>query len=280
VKFSFFEIANKLQEFWIKQGAIPIFPCNFYVGAGTFHPACFFSSLEEKKSAYTFVQKSTRKADGRFGESPNRFLNHHQLEVIFTPEPENINELFFASLEYIGIDRKHHFIQFNDNNWENISIGAIGVGWEILCNNTEICQFTYFQKMADIDLKFNTVELAYGLERIAFILWQKNVYEIPWYENASYGEICFESEKQFSKFFLEKNEPKEEDFFKYEKIIFSLLDENLFLPAYENLIQMIDVFNSLDAKKLISQVQRKEYIDLLRHLANSVAKNFLQNTIK
>ena len=275
--FNFYEIYQKLMDFWTQQGAIPIFSHNMYVGAGTFHPKCFFSCLSNQPSAYVYVQKSTRKADARYGESPNRLLNHHQLQVIFTPETQNMQTLLLQSLEHIGIDPKYNFIQFNDNNWENISIGATGVGWEVLCNNTEICQFTYFQKMADIEPKLHTVELAYGLERLAFVLWKKSIFDIPWFANQSYKNENFEEEKQFSEYFLKENQIQEGDFFKYQDIIDGLLSKNLYLPAYTKLLEMIDVFNSLDARNLISIVQRKTYIDKTRELSTKIANCYLSN---
>lgn len=273
---SFWEIFTKLQDFWIKKKANPIFPHNQYVGAGTFHPHCFFSSLSNKPSAFVFPQKSTRKADGRYGKSPNRFLNHHQLEVIFTPSPEDIKEMFLESLEYIGIDLNKNLIQINDNNWENISIGAIGVGWEVLCNNTEICQFTYFQKMADLQTSFNTVELAYGLERLAFVLNQQNVYDISWKNDVTYSNLRLQEEIQFCEYFMKHNTVESNDFFKMEPIIDHLININLYLPAYEKLLEMIDVFNSLDAMKKISQIQRKEYIDITRKLASKIASLYIK----
>jgi glycyl-tRNA synthetase alpha chain len=269
---SVYEISKKLTEFWIEHGATPIFPYNMYIGAGTFHPKCFFSSISQQKSAYVYTQKSTRKSDGRYGESPNRLLNHHQLQVIFTPGPQNIKQLFLDSLQHIGINLSENFIQFNDNNWENISIGAIGVGWEVLCNNTEICQFTYFQKMGDEPTHFNTVELAYGIERLAFVLFKKSIFETIWHGECTYGDIFLQDEQEFSKYFLEKNQPKETEFHSKHQEALQLIEEKLYRPAYEILLQMIDIFNSLDARKLISQIQRKELIAVTRSIANNICK--------
>ncbi|MFN9111140.1 MAG: glycine--tRNA ligase subunit alpha [Bacteroidota bacterium] len=273
---SFYEMYTKLQDFWVKKGATAVLPYNLCVGAATFHPKCFFSVLKSTKEAYVHIQKSTRKADGRYGKSPNRLLNHHQLQVIFNPAPKNIKELFLESLESLGIDLNENFIQFNDNNWENISIGAIGIGWDVLCNNTEICQYTYFQKMADIELSSNAVELAYGIERLMFVLNKKSVFDCDFSSSTSYYHEFFEIEKQFSEYYFNFNKDSKDDFFLLKSEIIELISSNLYLPAYDLLIKMIDIFNSLDAKKEISLIQRKEYINTTRMIANQIANNYLQ----
>jgi len=273
------EIIEKLNKFWIEKGCIPIYPWSKYVGAATFHPTCFFSSLDKNPSSYCYVQKSTRKADARFGESPNRLLSHHQFQVIFTPEIYDTKVLFLEFLEYIGLNSENNSIQFIDNNWENISLGAIGVGWECLCNNMEICQFTYFQKMADLEPSNNTVELAFGIERLACALNKKNINEIVWAGEKTYGNLRFQEEYEFSHYFSKFNNVNSEDFFSKEKDIYVLLDNNLCYPAYDLLLDMIDVFNSLDALKLVSQVQRKEYITLTRKIAKKIAEKYIESKV-
>lgn len=271
-----YEIYSKIRDFWRAQGAIEIPPYNACVGAGTFHPKCFFGSLSKQHSAYVYLQKSTRKADGRYGESPNRLLNHHQIQVIFTPEPEkDIKQLFLDCLNHIGLDNRKNSIIFNENDWENISLGAIGVGWEVLCNNTEICQFTYFQKMGDVNTYNNTVEMAFGLERLAFAIFNQSIFDIAWDGTITYKDLFFKEEYEKSKYFLELNEVNKNTE-ALEKQCLNLIEKNLLLPAYDLLIEIIDVFNSLDAKKSISQIQRKEYISKTRMLANMIAESYVR----
>lgn len=271
-----FKIIEKLYKFWEEKiESIPFFENNIIVGAGTFHPVCFFSSLKRQQNSFMGVQKCTRKADGRYGESPNRLASHHQFQVLIHNSDLDIVSLYKESLEYIGL--KDKFIYFNENNWENISIGAIGVGSEVLCDNTEISQFTYFQKMADITLENRTVEVAYGLERILCCLNLSSIYDCKWSKNISYKEMRKEEEKQFSNYYFNFNKGSEKEFNEFISESNMLIEYNLYLPAYENLLKAIDIFNSMDAKKEISQINRKEYISITRKTANKIALNYLNN---
>jgi glycyl-tRNA synthetase alpha chain len=278
---SVMDVAEGLINFWKSFGCDILFSYDFPVGAATFHPSCFFGVLQEKPLGIAYIQPSRRKSDGRYGESPNRFFTHHQFQVVLNPCPKNIRELYFQSLQSIGIDLSKHDFKFVENNWENISLGAIGVGWEVWCDVMEITQWTYFQKIGDEDLSNTPVELAYGLERIALIALNKStIQECQWSTNFTYDEMFYRREYEFSKYCLETCEVEKEEFFKLAKRAEkTVLQDKLALPAYELLLLMNDIFNSLDALGKIDHVSRKEYIDKMRYIANMIVKTYRNQII-
>lgn len=262
-------------EFWSQNGCDVILPYGYFVGAGTFHPECFFGSLSNKNKSIVYIQPSIRKADGRYGDSPNRLLTHHQIQVLIKPSPINIKELYFKSLEYIGLELNKHEIRFVDNNWESLSLGAMGCGWECLLDLMEITQFTYFQTIGNISLESIPVELAYGLERIILKLFKlDSIFDAMWSENISYKDLFQNNEYQFSKYFLEFDRWTVEDFYKLYEHGLSL-SEDMYLVQYQILLEMNDIFNSLDARKKIGQFERKNFIDTKRKLSQICAENFI-----
>ncbi len=270
------DIIFNLFKFWQNNGCSIILPLNYPVGAATFHPECFFGSLKNHDQSIVYLQPSIRKADGRYGKSPNRLLIHNQIQVIIKPAPLNIKDLYIKSLKHLGFNMQKNEVRFIDNNWESLSIGALGFGWECLLDLMEITQFTYFQTIGDIQLKSIPVELAYGLERLVIkLLGVDSIFDAMWDKNISYKDLFYQNEYQFSKYYLEFNKWTKEDFQKiYQHAI--NLSEDMYLAQYQNLLEMNDIFNSLDARKIIGQFERKNFIDIKRKLANICAQNFLK----
>ena len=187
---TFQEIILNLQKFWAEQGCILQQPYDMEKGAGTMNPATFLHAIGPEPWAVCYVEPSRRPADGRYGDNPNRLFQHHQFQVIVKPSPENIQELYLKSLETLGIHAKDHDIRFVEDNWESPTLGAWGLGWEVWLDGMEVTQFTYFQQVGSIDVKPVSVEITYGLERLAmYIQGVENVYDLKWNENVTYGDI-------------------------------------------------------------------------------------------
>jgi glycyl-tRNA synthetase alpha chain len=270
------EIIDFLYNFWSQYGCIKISSFNFPIGAGTFHPTCFFSALSSEKNSYMYLQRCERKADGRYGESPNRLIMHHQFQVFLKDAPLDIKNITLDCLEQLGLSKKSNEIRFNDNNWESISLGAIGVGWDISCNLMEVAQFTYFQKIGDCNLeKFFPVEIAFGLERLAVAIWLKNIYEIEWSHNVLYKDLFLENEKQMSDYYFNFCVIDQSMFTAHYEEALELLKNNLYLPAYLMLLKMNDVFNCLDARKRLTEFSRKNFINQMRNIAFKTAQTYL-----
>ncbi|HAX61864.1 MAG TPA: glycine--tRNA ligase subunit alpha, partial [Elusimicrobia bacterium] len=213
------------------------------------------------------------------GENPNRLQHYYQYQVVLKPAPSNILELYLGSLQALGFDLKKNDIRFVEDDWESPTLGASGLGWEVWCDGMEITQFTYFQNMAGIELNPITVELTYGLERLAmYIQKKKSVYEIMWNDELTYGEIHLEDERQFSKYNFEEADVEllKKHFDEYEKECKKLLSSGLVLPAYDFVMKCSHTFNLLDARRAISVSQRVSYITRVRNLASEVAKKYLE----
>ena len=277
---NFQEIIFTLTKFWAKQGCIIVQPYDIEKGAGTFNPATFLRCLGEKPWAAAYVEPSRRPTDGRYGENPNRLQHYYQFQAVLKPAPKNVQRIYLSSLRAIGLNPEKHDIRFVEDDWESPTLGASGLGWEVWCDGMEITQFTYFQNMAGIQLRPITVELTYGIERIAmYIQKKKSVYDIMWNDEIKYGDIHLEDEKQFSKYnFEEANvELLKELFDKYEKECKALLLKNLMLPAYDYVMKTSHTFNLLDARRAISVSQRVSYITRVRNLASEVARKYLES---
>ncbi len=275
------DIAQGLMEFWEKEGCDKIYTYDFPMSAGTFHPDCFFGSFLEKK-AIVYIQPCRRKADGRYGKSPNRFYIHHQVQVFINPIPPNINELYLKSLEYLGFNLKYQDVKFIENNWENTSLGSMGVGWEVWLNAMDVTQWTYFCTIGDMPLKKSTpVELAYGLERISLQLLNKDsIFDCMWSKNRSYKDQFQDREYEFSQYIFNVDNSTIDEFNNiYDKAQLAI-NTNLYIPTYELLLKMNDVFNSLDAQNKIDYLVRKLYMDKMRHVANECCRIFLEKNIK
>jgi len=279
-KLTFQEIIFRLEKFWTDRGAALIQPYDIEMGAGTFHPATFFYSLDPRNISSVYVQPSRRPTDGRYGENPNRMQRFYQLQALIKPSPEKSQELYLESLKMIGIDSADHDIRFIEDDWESPTLGAWGLGWEVWLDGMEISQFTYFQQVGGFDIKPVPVELTYGLERIAMYIQDiDNVYDLKWNDTVSYGDIHHQDEVEFSTFNFEKANLK--DFFKlfemYEGNCMELLSANLPRPAYEFCMKASHTFNVLDARGAISVTERQAYIAKIRTLACRCAQSYVNS---
>ena len=280
VKFQTFQdtILN-LQKFWSKHGCIILQPYDVEVGAGTFHPGTTLRSLGSKPWKAAYVQPSRRPTDGRYGDNPNRLQHYYQFQVIIKPSPLNIKKLYLNSLSVIGINHKDHDIRFVEDDWESPTLGAAGLGWEVWCDGMEISQFTYFQQMAGFECKPVSVEITYGLERICMFTQQKkNVYDLVWNdEGVDYKEVFYQSEKEFSAYNFEH--ANTENLFKifniHESEAFSLSQNNISLPAYDQCLKASHLFNMLDARGVISVNERAAYIGRVRTLAKGCCEAWM-----
>jgi glycyl-tRNA synthetase alpha chain len=279
----FQQLIMKLNEYWASKGCVIHQPYDMEVGAGTFHPATFLRVLGPEPWRTAYVEPSRRPTDGRYGENPNRLQHYYQYQVIIKPSPEDSQELYLESLEFIGIDPARHDIRFVEDDWESPTLGAWGLGWEVWLDSMEITQFTYFQQVGGIDLKPVSVEITYGLERIAmYIQGVENVFDITWTGNIKYRDIHHQSEVEFSKFNFEYADVDKlirhfEDYEAESRRLFSL---GLILPAYEYCLKCSHLFNLLDARGALSVTERTGYIARVRALAKLCARGYLEQREK
>lgn len=278
---TFSELLLKLQEFWAKQGCNIVQPYDIPAGAGTFHPATLLRSLDSKPWSVAYVAPSRRPTDGRYGENPNRLGSYYQFQVLIKPSPENIQDLYLQSLEFLGLDVSKHDIRFVEDNWESPTLGAWGLGWEVWQNGMEVTQFTYFQQVAGLECSPVTGELTYGLERLAmYLLDVDNLFELPWsdgpFGRLTYGDVFHQNEVEQSTYNFELADVERlfNEFDVYEKEAFRLVQKGLPLPAYEKVMKASHVFNLLDARGAISVTERQRYILRVRALSRDVAKAY------
>ena len=271
-----------LQQFWAAQGCVVLQPLDMEVGAGTFHPATFLRAIGPENWNAAYVQPCRRPSDGRYGENPNRLQHYYQFQVILKPSPKDIQELYLASLENLGIDMAVHDIRFVEDNWESPTLGAWGLGWEVWLNGMEITQFTYFQQVGGLECHPVSGEITYGIERIAMYLQGvDSIYDIVWTDGANgvvtYGDVFRQNEVEMSTYNFEHAPVKL--LFAYfddcEAQCQSLIENNLALPAYEQVLKASHYFNLLDARKAISVTERQRFILRVRALARSVAASYL-----
>ena len=276
---TFQEIIFALKSFWANKGCVSLEPYDYPVGAATFHPSTFLRALGPEPWKAVYAQPCRRPTDGRYGENPNRLQHYYQLQVILKPSPDNIQDMYIESIENLGIKRKINDIKFVDDNWESPSLGAVGVGWEVWLNGMEISQFTYFQQVGGIECNPVSVELTYGLERLAmYIQGVDNVYELEFNENGIlYGEIYHQAEQEFSAYNFEiaTTETLQNQFKNSEGECNKLLENNLPLPAYDQCIKCSHLFNLLDARGSISVTDRANYIARVRVLAKGCCESWL-----
>jgi glycyl-tRNA synthetase alpha chain len=250
------------------------------VGAGTSHTATFLRSLGPEPWKATYVQPSRRPKDGRYGKNPNRLQHYYQLQVVLKPSPLDILEVYLGSLKALGFNLKENDIRFVEDDWENPTLGAWGLGWEVWLNGMEITQFTYFQQVGGIDCKPITGEITYGLERLAmYIQGVDNVYDLTWTDNLKYGDVYLQNEIEQSAYNFEHSDADFlfQAFTAHEKEANHLMTERLALPAYEQVLKAAHSFNLLDARGSISITERAEYIGRIRNLARNVANSYLQS---
>ncbi len=275
---TFTQLLLKLQQFWADQGCNIVQPYDIPSGAGTFHPATLLRSLDSKPWSVAYVAPSRRPTDGRYGENPNRLGSYYQFQALIKPSPDNIQDLYLQSLEYLGLDLSKHDIRFVEDNWESPTLGAWGLGWEVWLDGMEVTQFTYFQQVGGLPCDPVAVEITYGTERLAMYLQGvDNVFDIVWNENefgtTTYKDIHFEGEYEFSKYNFEV--ASTDMLFKHFDDAFDeckkCLEAELPLPAYDQCMMASHCFNVLDARKAISVTQRQNYILRVRELAQGCA---------
>ena len=282
---SFQDLILRLQNFWANEGCVILQSYDLEVGAGTFHPATTLRSLGPTPWQSAYVQPCRRPTDGRYGENPNRLQHYYQFQVILKPSPNNVQALFLNSLTSLGIDNSKHDIRFVEDDWESPTLGAWGLGWEVWCDGMEITQFTYFQQVGGFDCDPVSVEITYGLERLAmYIQGVENVYDLKWSDNkgtntVTYGDIFLQSEREFSTFNFEYADTDilTQHFCDAEKECQSLLRLNppLTLPAYDKCMKSSHLFNLLDSRGVISATERATYISRVRALSKACCEAWL-----
>lgn len=279
-KVTFQEIIHQLLSFWMKYGCIIQQGYDVEVGAGTMHSETFFRVLGPKPYRVAYVQPSRRPTDGRYGENPNRLYRHYQLQVILKPSPDNIQEIYLESLRSLRIPLEKHDLRFEEDNWESPTLGAWGVGWQVLLDGLEITQFTYFQQAGGQDLMPISGEITYGLERIAtFITGAASVFDLKWNEERSYGEVRRREEYEFSQYNFEIADTQMlfDLFALYEKESNRCLEHSCLLPAYDYCLKCSHTFNLLDSRGAISVTERVGLIARVRTLAVKIAQRHVEN---
>jgi len=275
------DLIFKLSDYWAAQGCLIQQPFDVEMGAGTMHPETFLRVLGSKPWNVAYVQPSRRPVDGRFGENPNRLFKHQQFQVILKPSPDDVQDLYLQSLEACGIDLRAHDVRFEEDNWESPTLGAWGIGWQVVYDGLEITQFTYFQQAGGQDLSPVSVELTYGLERFAMALQGvDNVYDLQWAPGVPYRDVRFRDEVEQSKYafgqmnmglaeFAEFHRDLFEQYYKFSR---ALIDSNLVLPGLDYCLKCSHMFNLLDASGSIGVTERTAYILRVRQLAVAIAK--------
>lgn len=277
------EMILTLQNFWAKQNCIIANPYDVEKGAGTMNPMTFLRAIGPEPWRVAYVEPSRRPADGRYGENPNRLYQHHQFQVIIKPSPDNIQEIYLESLKQLGINPLDHDIRFVEDNWENPTFGAWGLGWEVWLDGMEITQFTYFQQVGGLDCNPISVELTYGIERLASYIQNKdNVFELEWVEGFSYHDIFHQQEFEHSKYTFEISDSRMlfTLFNTYENEAKQIMKQNLIYPAYDYILKCSHTFNLLDARGAISVTERAGYINRVRNMAKQCAQIYYQEREK
>jgi glycyl-tRNA synthetase alpha chain len=270
-------IAN-LAAFWEEEGCLIEQPYDMPMGAGTMHPATFLKVLGPDPWRCGYVQPSRRPADGRYGENPFRLHKHQQYQVVLKPSPENVQQTYLRSLETLGIKLPEHDIRFEEDNWESPTLGAWGVGWQVVMDGMEITQFTYFQQAGGIDLAPITAEITYGLERIAMFLSKVNsIYDVMWNDTLSYGQVRRSEEVELSRYCFDVADVEFQTliFERNEREAKRALEAGLVLPAYEAALSCSHAFNVLDSRGAVSATDRVGLIRRVRDLACSCARAYL-----
>lgn len=283
---TFQDVILTLQAYWARQGCALLQPIDLEVGAGTSHTATFLRALGPEPWRAAYVQPSRRPKDGRYGENPNRLQHYYQFQVVLKPSPADILELYIGSLQALGIDTQTHDVRFVEDDWENPTLGAWGLGWEVWLNGMEVTQFTYFQQVGGIDCTPITGEITYGLERLAMYLQGvENVYDLTWttwqeqgqMRRISYGDVYHQNEVEQSRYNFEASNQAVllSRFAEHEADAARLLQEGLALPAYEQILKAAHSFNLLDARGAISVTERAQYIARIRNLSRQVAQAYV-----
>ena len=286
---TFQQVILRLQEYWGRHGCALLQPYDMEVGAGTSHTATFLRALGPEPWRAAYVQPSRRPKDGRYGENPNRLHQHHQFQVVLKPSPADILDLYLGSLEALGFELSKNDVRFVEDDWENPTLGAWGLGWEVWMNGMEVTQFTYFQQVGGLDCKPITGEITYGLERLAMYLQGvENVYDLVWTEwkdpsgatrRLSYRDVFHQNEVEQSTYNFEQSDSATlfRHFGDFEAGAKRLIDAQLALPAYEQVLKAAHTFNMLDARGAISVTERTTYIKRIAALAREVARSYYES---
>ena len=271
---TFQELLLALTRFWADRGCVIQTPYDLEVGAGTMNPDTFFRALGPEPWRVAYCEPSRRPVDGRYGDNPYRLYKHYQFQVLVKPGPDDIQDIYLASLAAFGIDASRHEIRFEEDNWESPTLGAAGVGWQVLLDGMEITQFTYFQQVGGITLSRIPVEITYGVERIAmYLTGVDSVYDLPWNETTTYGEVRHRDEYEQSQYAFKVADVNmlQDMFSRHEAEARQTLDAGLVLPAYEHALRCSHTFNMLDARGAVSVTERPALIGRVRRLACDMA---------
>ena len=277
---TFQQIILRLSEYWGGQGCALLQPYDMEVGAGTSHTATFLRAIGPEPWKAAYVQPSRRPKDGRYGDNPNRMQHYYQFQVVLKPAPADILELYLGSLSALGFDLATNDVRFVEDDWENPTLGAWGLGWEVWMNGMEVTQFTYFQQVGGIDCKPLTGEITYGLERLAMYLQDKGrVFDLVWTDGLTYGDVYHQNEVEQSAYNFEYSDVEflQDAFDAHERQAGLLMEKQLALPAYEQVLKAAHTFNLLDARGAISVTERAAYIGRIRNLAKGVAQGYLDS---
>jgi glycyl-tRNA synthetase alpha chain len=282
---TFQNLILKLSEFWASRGCILQQPLDLEVGAGTMHPETFLRVLGPAHWNVAYVQPARRPADGRFGENPNRLFKHYQFQVILKPAPDEVQRVYLESLEACGINPRQHDIRFEEDNWESPTLGAWGIGWQVMFDGMEISQFTYFQQAGGIELAPIAAELTYGLERIAMTLQRvDSIFDIEWGAGIKYRDVRLREEVEQSKYVFGQVDLPDGEFATFHRDLFeryyqftqALLRSGLIWPALEHCLKCSHLFNVLDASNSVGVTERMAYILRVRQLAVAIAKAYVE----
>jgi len=271
---NFQSLILKLHEFWADRGCLIAQPYDTEKGAGTMNPHTFLRAIGSEPWSVAYVEPCRRPTDGRYGENPNRYQHYYQYQVLIKPSPDNIQEVYFDSLRALGICPEDHDVRFVEDNWESPTLGAWGVGWEVWLDGMEITQFTYFQQCGGIDCKPVSIEITYGLERLAMYLQEvESIADIQWTDTVKYGDVHLQGEIEQCTYNFDASNPELlfELFGLYEKEAAQLVERGLVLPALDYVLKCSHSFNLLDARGVISVTERTRYIGRIRGLARQVA---------
>jgi glycyl-tRNA synthetase alpha chain len=292
---SFQSLILTLHQYWSQQGCVILQPHDIEVGAGTLHPATVLRALGPKSWNAAYVQPSRRPGDGRYGENPNRLQHYYQYQVLLKPNPSNMQDLYLGSLEAIGLNPREHDIRFVEDDWENPTVGAWGLGWEIWCDGMEVSQYTYMQQVGGLDVYPVAGELTYGLERLAmYVFGVDNVYDLPFNHPSSaggaltYGDVFLENERQMSAYNFEVAdvETLKRQFEDMERQVPLILagkgpqGQSLVLPAYDHVLKASHLFNVMNARGAIAVAERASYIGRIRDLCKLCASAWLEQQEK
>jgi glycyl-tRNA synthetase alpha chain len=268
-----------LERYWADQGCVLLAPYHTEVAAGTMNPATFLRSLGPRPWRTAYIEPVIRPLDGRYGENPMRFQHYFQYQVILKPSPDDVLDRYFASLEAIGVDTSAHDLRLVEDDWEQPTLGAWGLGWEVWCDGMEITQFTYFQQLGGLDLDLVPAEITYGLDRLGMIVQDRpTVFDLEWAPGVTWADVYRENEREWSHYNFEEApvDVLTRRFSEYEAECRHLLERRLPLPAYDQVLKASHAFNLLDARGSISVTERAAYIGRVRALARAVAQLYLE----